>query len=170
MSLEKHREHAAALTQIRCAIITVSDSRTLDTDLSGKLLHDLVEEAGFEVSMRTVVPDDPKTIQDIIRREARTADALLLTGGTGISERDNTIPALQGLLQEELPGFGELFRILSYGRIGSAAMLSRAAGGVYQGSLVFAMPGSPGGVKLAMEKLILPELPHLVAELKKGTG
>ncbi len=167
MSVREHKEHAGAISRIRCVVITVSDTRNLDTDLSGRAIHALLDEAGLPVAAYHIVPDEPQEIRRQVERAAQHADAILLSGGTGISHRDNTVDTLASLLEKELVGFGELFRMLSYGEVGSAAMLSRATGGVFSDTLVFAMPGSPKAVSLALKKLIIPELPHLLGELRK---
>lgn len=122
---------------------------------------------GHEVKGYRLVPDSPNLVQKAVRELATEADAVLLTGGTGISNRDNTLEAVRALLDKEMPGFGELFRSLSYEEIGAAAMLSRAIGGVYKGTVVLSMPGSLPAVRLAMEKLIVPEIRHLVSEIRK---
>src|SRR5262245_3235576 len=142
MSHESHKAHAPR--QVRVSVLTVSDTRTEETDTGGRLCRQLCEEAGHLVPQKAIVRDDPQAVQEAIRRTAAEgqADVLLITGGTGISRRDNTYEAVAGLLDKRLDGFGELFRMLSYQQIGPAAMLSRAVGGLCQGLLVFAMPGS----------------------------
>jgi len=148
------------------AILTVSDTRTIDTDESGTLIRDLAEKAGHVVHEREIVPDDPARIRETLTAllATRAVQAILVTGGTGISGRDRTHQAIAPLLDAVLPGYGEIFRQLSYQEIGAAAMLSRAVAGVASGKPVFSMPGSARGVRLAMEKLILPEIGHVVAE------
>ena len=167
MSVHEHKDRAKALDPLRCAVVTVSDSRTTDTDRSGQMIRTLLHEAGYSVSAYHIVPDEPQAIRNRIEQAADHADAILLSGGTGISRRDMTVDTLAGLLERKLVGFGELFRMLSYEEVGSAAMLSRAIAGTYRDTLIFAMPGAPGAATLALKKLILPELPHLVAELRK---
>lgn len=167
MSVDAH--HHAAPTVLRCAILTVSDTRTAETDTSGALIEDMLEEAGHEVASWTIVPDEEAAIVAHARRaiDDPEIDALILTGGTGISRRDVTVEAVEGLLEKPIPGYGELFRSLSFAEIGPAAMLSRAVAGITQGTVVIATPGSRGAVRLAMSRLILPELGHLVAEARK---
>ncbi len=166
-SVDAHRE--AAPDSIGCAVLTVSDTRTPETDSSGRLIRDLLEMRGHLVVVHAIVPDDPERIRQTLTEWARRDDvqAILSNGGTGIAGRDTTYDALVDLLEKRLDGFGELFRMLSYAEIGAAAMLSRAVAGVYRGKLVAAMPGSSNAVKLAMIKLLLPELGHLVYEIGK---
>jgi len=165
-----HHHRRSALESVPTAVITVSDTRTLETDTGGGLAVELLEGAGHPVSLREIVPDDADRIEAaasaaLAHPETR---AVILTGGTGVSPRDVTPDAIEPLLERELPGFGELFRWLSYQEIGSAALLSRALAGVVEGKLVFVLPGSRGGVRLALEKLILPEIGHLASEAVKG--
>jgi len=166
-SADAHRE--AAPDTVRCAVLTVSDTRTPESDTSGRLIHDLLEMKGHSAVAYAIVPDDPRRIVETLRAWSDRADvqAILSNGGTGIAARDTTYDALVGLLEKRLDGFGELFRMLSFEEIGAAAMLSRAVAGVYRGKLVAAMPGSSNAVKLAMTKLLLPELGHLVYEIGK---
>ncbi|MFZ5480990.1 MAG: MogA/MoaB family molybdenum cofactor biosynthesis protein [Myxococcota bacterium] len=163
--------HLAGSRAVRVHVVTVSTSRTAGTDVSGPLIRELVAHAGHVVDAHTLVPDDPGAIAQAIETLLGRVEveAIVLTGGTGISARDCTPAVLRGLLDRELPGFGELFRMLSWQQVGSAAMLSSAIGGVARGRPVFALPGSPEACRLAMEKLILPELGHLVAEVAKET-
>ena len=167
MSLAAHR--AAAPASVRCFVLTVSDTRTLDTDTSGRLIADLLAASGHVVADRRVVTDDPHAVSSAIRNQLGRGGirAVIVTGGTGIATRDTTCEAVAGLLEKRLDGFGELFRMLSYAEIGSAAMLSRACAGVMAGAVVFLLPGSEPAVRLAMEKLILPELGHISRELTK---
>jgi len=160
---KKHKEHAPA--SIKCGVITISDSRTPETDDSGKLVRDLLQRAGHSVLFYTIVKDEPKPILDAVEKASPTCEAIVTTGGTGIAKRDVTVPTLLPTFERTLPGFGELFRSLSHAKIGSAAMLSGAAAGVYHGRLVFCLPGSPDACRLAMEALILPELGHMVGLL-----
>ncbi|MEZ6137201.1 MAG: molybdenum cofactor biosynthesis protein B [Pirellulaceae bacterium] len=169
-SVSEHRQAAAAT--LRFSVLTISDSRTLDNDHSGALLIERMEAAGHHLQMRRIVRDEVHEIALAVREltvtaekqeiPATTNEVLLLTGGTGISPRDQTVEAVMPLLEMSLPGFGELFRMLSYQEIGPAAMLSRAFAGRIGQTLVFALPGSVHAVRLAAEKLLIPELPHLV--------
>ncbi len=151
------------------AVITVSDTRTPETDTGGDLVCELLEGASHPVPHREIVPDDAERIEAATSAALARDDtrAVILTGGTGVAPRDVTPDAVEVLFDREIPGFGELFRWLSYEEIGSAALLSRALAGVVEGKLVFVVPGSRGGVRLALEKLILPELGHLAAEAVK---
>jgi molybdenum cofactor biosynthesis protein B len=160
---KKHKEHAP--TSVKCGVITVSDSRTPETDESGKVIRDLLQRAGHSVLFYVVVKDESKLIADAVEQASWTCEAIVTNGGTGIGKRDVTIPTLLPTFERTLPGFGELFRFLSYEKIGGAAMLSGAVAGVYHGRLVFCLPGSPDGCRLAVEKLILPELGHAVGVL-----
>jgi molybdenum cofactor biosynthesis protein B len=165
--LHRHREEAVA--SVPTAVVTVSDTRTLETDVGGSLVAELLVGAGHPVVRREVVKDEPAEIAAAVRRglgEEGTR-ALILTGGTGVAPRDVTPDTVEPLLARVVPGFGELFRALSYEEIGSAALLSRALAGLASGRVVFVLPGSRGAVRLAMEKLILPELGHLAAEAVK---
>jgi molybdopterin adenylyltransferase len=153
----------------RCAAVTLSDTRTADTDSSGRRVRELLEADGHAVAHYAVLPDDPQRLSgELSALLARDdVDAVLTNGGTGISRRDQTIGVIERSIDTPLPGFGELFRMLSWEQVGSGAMLSRAAGGIAKGKLLFAMPGSTAAVELAMTKLILPEIRHLLAELRK---
>lgn len=166
---DAHR--AAAPLSVRCAVLTVSDTRTQATDRGGATIAEMLEQAGHGVAERRIVPDDPAAIRGAVQSLTSLpgVDALLLTGGTGIAPRDNTIDTLVPLFSKTLPGYGELFRMLSYQEIQSAAMLSRATGGVIDDVIVLSMPGSTAAVRLAMQRLILPELGHLVGEARKHT-
>jgi molybdenum cofactor biosynthesis protein B len=148
-------------------VVTVSDTRRLGDDLGGALLVRALERAGHTVVSRRILPDEPRRITAHLRALARASRArvVLLTGGTGIAARDRTFEAIDALLEKRLEGFGELFRMLSYREIGSAAMLSRAVAGTWRGRILFALPGSPKAVALALRRLILPELPHLAGLL-----
>ena len=152
---------------MNCAVITVSDTRSPETDRSGQLIKQLLLDAGHAVGVYTIVKDEPAQIQGQMEVLAkRSVDAIIFNGGTGIAPRDTTYDAIESLLEKTLPGFGELFRWLSYQEIGSRAIASRAIAGVYQSKLVFSVPGSTNAVKLAMQQLILPELAHLVSQLR----
>ena len=150
---------------VRCAVLTVSDTRSLDDDKSGQTIVDLLLLAGHEVVERAIVPDEPAQVAERVLgfSESTTVEAVLVTGGTGIAARDQTPDAVARLLTKPLPGYGELLRMLSYQEIGTAAMLSRAMGGLIDRTVVLTMPGSTAAVRLAMEKIIVPELPHLVS-------
>lgn len=164
------REHkAGAPKRVACLVLTISDSKTAETDTSGRLIRELLTEAGHEVVGSAIVKDEPAQIQDVIRRGCEDArvQALIVTGGTGITSRDSTFEAVEGMLDKRLAGFGELFRMLSWQEVGPAAMLSRAQAGVRQGRIVFSLPGSPNACRLALERLILPELGHLVREVSR---
>ncbi len=167
MSTDLHRE--AARQQVRAAVLTISDTRTLETDSSGQFLADALLKAGHLVVARGLVKDDPEAIQSQLETwlAQHQAQIILTTGGTGITKRDNTIPIIEGLLEKPMPGFGELFRMLSYQEVGAAAMLSRATGGLVHGGycLIFAMPGSLNAVQTAWKGIFAKELAHLVFEV-----
>jgi len=164
-SADRHRD-AAADRIARCAVLTISDTRTAETDKGGTLIRDLLEAAGHQVADHRIVKDEPGAIDQTLRAwlDADDIDVILTTGGTGIAPRDTTIEVVDRHLTKPLPGFGEIFRTLSYEQVGPAAMLSRAVGGLAGRTLIFTMPGSTNAVRLAMDRLILPELPHLVWE------
>lgn len=165
-SMREHKAHAPAT--VSAFVVTCSDTREAASDESGRALCDGLEAAGHTLSGYKVVKDDPEAIRAVLAEAAEAgARAVLFNGGTGIGRRDTTVETLRPLFEKELPGFGELFRALSFQQIGSAAMLSRATAGTYQGMMVFAMPGSPQAVKLALNALILPELGHAVRELMR---
>lgn len=152
---------------IDCAVVTVSDTRTPATDISGALIHQLLLVAGHKVGRYEIVPDEPEQIRAQLVAAITNSSplqAIIFNGGTGISPRDRTYEAISSVLTKTLPGFGEIFRLLSYQEIGSRAISSRAIAGTYQNLLVFSLPGSRGAVQLGMEKLILPELVHLVTQ------
>ena len=167
MSHEEHR--AAAPSAIRCHVITVSDTRTEETDTGGRLLRTLLAEGGHRVRGHEIVPDEPAALRAAIERqlEADGPQAVLTTGGTGISRRDGSYEVITGLLEKRLDGFGELFRALSFEEIGPAAMLSRAVAGTARGKILIALPGSWSAVQLGMTRLVLPELGHLVREVSR---
>ncbi len=166
MGHQEHRQFAAAQTaSVACAVLTISDSRTEATDDSGRYICAALTQAGHNVVQYAVVRDEPTQIVEMVRHFAATGCKVIITnGGTGISRRDSTFEAIDSLLEKRLPGFGELFRMLSFAEIGPAAMLSRATAGTYAGSLIFCLPGSPNAVQLGIDRLILPELAHLVWE------
>jgi molybdenum cofactor biosynthesis protein B len=155
MGLEEHRKNAVA--GVRCCVLTVSDTRAPETD----------EGAGHVVAKRQILRDDPKDVHEAVLGQVGGVDAIITTGGSGITSRDSTYEAIADLLEKRLDGFGELFRSLSYQEIGSAAMLSRACAGVARGTVIFMLPGAEKAVRLAMTKLILPELGHVVRELRR---
>ena len=167
MSVAEH--HALSPAHVSCFVLTVSDSRTLDTEGSGQVIAELLTQAGHTVLDRQLLPDEPDRVRHLIedvvgRGEARI---IITTGGTGIARRDSTYEALTALFDKTVVGFGELFRMLSFQEIGPAAMLSRATAGVIGRCAVFVLPGSPHAVRLAMTRLILPELGHIARELTK---
>ncbi len=153
---------------MRVAVLTVSDTRTAATDTSGRAIRMLLEEAGHAVVAAAVVRDDPDAVTAFVLDQLEgEAQAIITTGGTGITSRDSTYEAIDALLEKHLDGFGELFRMLSYEDIGPAAIMSRACAGLARGRVVIALPGSEGAVRLAMTKLIVPELGHLVQQASK---
>jgi molybdenum cofactor biosynthesis protein B len=166
-----YQEHVRDAQQVvaRCAVVTLSDTRTPETDKSGKKIREFLGSEGHTVARYELIRDDPDTLHALLTDilSGDELDAVLTNGGTGVSRRDTTIEVVETHLDQVLPGFGELFRVLSFQQIGSGAMLSRAIGGVARGKLLFAMPGSTNAVDLAMTKLILPELRHLVHEIRK---
>jgi molybdenum cofactor biosynthesis protein B len=166
-SVAEHRQSAPQ--RVGCAIVTVSDTRTPETDRSGRLMRERLEAAGHDVVAYRIVKDEAEQIHaalDALTRDER-CQAILFNGGTGIARRDTTYDVIARRLEKTLDGFGELFRMLSYAEIGPAAMLSRATAGVMNGRLVVSTPGSTNAVALAMDKLIVPELAHLVYEIAK---
>jgi molybdenum cofactor biosynthesis protein B len=167
MSVSEHRAHAPA--SVACFVLTVSDSRTLATETSGRTIAELLAGAGHTVVERALVKDEPAEVAAAIRAELGRGrvGAVITTGGTGIAKRDSTYEAVTALFEKRLDGFGELFRMLSYEDIGPAAMLSRATAGIASGCVIFMLPGSETAVRLAMSRLILPELGHIVRELTR---
>jgi len=163
----QHRDSAPQT--VRCAVITVSDTRTLDDDRGGSTIVEMLAAAGHLVVDRQIIRDEPEAMRRLLGQLCARpdVDATLMTGGTGISSRDQTFETVSGLLTKPLPGYGELFRMLSFQEIGPAAMLSRTVGGLIGQTVVLTMPGSPAAVRLAMEKVILPELAHLVREARR---
>lgn len=167
-SVQEHRQEAPS--SVRCLVITVSDTRTPDTDKSGSLMKQLLEDAGHTIAGYRIVKDEYAPIQQLIRDAAAdpAIEAVLLNGGTGIALRDTTYEAVRDVLDKEMPGFGEIFRYLSFAEdIGPAAILSRATAGVVGSTAVFSTPGSTGAVKLAMTRIIVPELGHVMREIYK---
>jgi molybdenum cofactor biosynthesis protein B len=167
MSAERHRQAAPAV--LGYAVITVSDTRAWADDTSGRAICDLISAAGQRIADSTLVRDDVAAIREAVRRllALPEVDVVVTTGGTGFSPRDLTLEALGPLLERPVEGFGELFRMLSYEQVGAAAMLSRAAAGLIGVKAVFLLPGSPKAVALAMEKLILPEVAHLLGQARR---
>ena len=166
MTPAEHR--AGDRAGVACAVITVSDTRTRETDIGGQRICALLAERGHRVTRHDIVRDEPDQVRSLVAGLCAAGDcaAVLLTGGTGLAARDTTFEAIDALLEKRIEGFGELFRMLSFAEIGAAAMLSRATAGVCRGVAVFSMPGSPGAVELAMQRLILPELGHLAGLLR----
>jgi len=168
MSHQEHQQAGKAITA-RCAVITLSDTRTPATDRSGAEIKRLLQEAGHTVQRYQLIPDEPGALGDLLNEclADNDVDLILTTGGTGISPRDQTIGVIERLIEIPLSGFGELFRMLSWQQIGSSAMLSRATAGIAQGKPIFAMPGSIAAVQLAMQQLILPEIGHMLMLCRK---
>ena len=164
-SVTAHRETSPG--SVRCFVLTISDSRTEADDTSGTAIVEALTAAGHVVTGRKILRDDPGPVAEAIRRATVSADVVITTGGTGITSRDSTYEAISGLLDKHLDGFGELFRMLSYEEIGAAAMLSRACAGTIRKTAVFSLPGSDKAVRLAMSKLLIPELGHIVRELRR---
>ncbi len=169
MSQSVHDHREAAPEHVRLAVVTISDTRTPENDTGGDTIQDLMQEAGHEVVERKIVPDEVPEIQttlvDLLDRA--DVDAVITTGGTGISARDTTYEVVERMIDKKLDGFGEIFRVLSYEEIGAAAMLSRATAGAVGNKFVACLPGSRNAVRLAVEKLLVPEMAHVVFELRK---
>jgi molybdenum cofactor biosynthesis protein B len=165
VSVETHRNDAPR--RVRCFVLTISDTRAPETDTSGAAIVQALTASGHEVVGHRIVRDEPATVRDIVRAQSREVEVILTTGGTGLSARDSTYEAITALLDKRLDGFGELFRMLSYEHVGAAAMLSRACAGSIGTTAVFALPGSERAVRLAMDKLIVPEIGHVVGELHR---
>lgn len=166
MAVTEHKDKAHRT--VCCAVITASDTRTAETDTSGKKIKDLLAAHNHPVVSYQILKDEPGQIAAAVRAllERPDVDAIVINGGTGIAPRDTTFEAIQGLLEKEISGFGELFRMLSYQDIGSAAMMTRATAGVARGKVVVSLPGSTGAVELGMTKLLLPELGHMLFLLR----
>jgi molybdopterin adenylyltransferase len=165
---EDHHRKAAELPPAKIAVITVSDSRTPETDTNGIYLKSQAIQNGFVVAAYHIVRDEPAEIDSLLEDLIQTeVNLVLINGGTGISKRDTTYDVISKKLQKVMPGFGEIFHMLSYEQVGAAAMFSRATAGVYKGKVIISTPGSPAAVQLAWEKLILPEIQHLVWELNR---
>ncbi len=167
VSVQEHK--AAAPAQVRVFVLTVSDTRTDGDDTSGAAIVDALTAAGHHVAGKAIEKDEPARVAEVVRQQAIAGDvdAIVTTGGTGLTSRDGTYEAIDSLLTKRLPGFGELFRMLSYNDIGSAAMMSRACAGTIGRIVVIALPGSEKAVSLAMTKLVIPELTHLVQQARK---
>ena len=167
MSHVEHKSHAPA--SVACYVLTVSDTRTPETDTGGRTIRELLEQAGHSVAGHAIVRDEPAEVKARVSEQlaAGRARVIVTTGGTGITSRDGTFEAIDGLLETRLDGFGELFRMLSFEEIGSAAMMSRATAGTSGRTAIFVLPGSPDAVRLAMTRLILPELGHVVQQLNR---
>jgi molybdenum cofactor biosynthesis protein B len=165
MSLHEHEK--LARKNLKVGVITASDSRTPETDESGTVIRTSIQAAGHSVDYYEILPDDREKISAALVRNLDSLDAVIVSGGTGITARDGTNEVVKSIIEKELEGFGELFRMLSFNEIGPAAMLSRAIAGVRHGKLVVALPGSPGACRLAMEKLLIPELGHIAYLLNK---
>lgn len=163
----EHKQQAPK--HVRCFVLTVSDTRTVATDTGGRAIADLLAAAGHTLSGHAIVPDDPADVRGVVEQQLTDTDVdvVITTGGTGITSRDSTFEAVDALLDKRLDGFGELFRMLSYEQVGAAAMMSRATAGLARGTIVIALPGSEAAVRLAMEKLVIPELGHLVQQARK---
>lgn len=169
-STRQHRDESGKHGPVRCALLTVSDSRTEATDESGALMRRLVEGAGHEVVTQALLRNDEHAVREHVRALTLRddVDAILITGGTGLGSRDRTVEAVRALFQKELPGFGEIFRVLSFQeQVGTAAILSRAVAGGVNGRLVASMPGSKAAVELALTRVLLPELRHAIRELRR---
>jgi molybdopterin adenylyltransferase len=168
-STEQHKAIAQQQGPVQVAVITVSDTRTRANDTGGDLIENRVTTAGHQVVFREIVRDEPAQIEALLDRITTETKArlILFTGGTGIAPRDTTFDVISRKLEKHMPGFGELFRMLSFSEVGSAAMLSRATAGTYRGRVVMSMPGSPNAVQVAMDKLIMPELEHLAWEVAR---
>ncbi|MBA2173330.1 molybdenum cofactor biosynthesis protein MoaB [Halobacillus locisalis] len=168
MSVQEHKKEAP--DHVRCMVLTISDTRTVESDKSGRFMMEELQQKGHEVVKYEIVKDEKASIMSHLEEGVSdpAIDVVLTNGGTGIAKRDITIEAVQSIIDKEIPGFGELFRMLSYTEdIGSAALLSRAIAGTKGTTAIFATPGSSGAVRLAMEKLISPEMTHVVRELRK---
>ncbi len=169
MSAEQHRACGKAIVA-RCAVVTLSDTRDESTDRSGAAVKAGLAAAGHAVAHYQIIKDEPSDLRAVLTQllARDDIDAVITNGGTGIAARDQTIPVVESIISLPLPGFGELFRMLSYEQVGAAAMLSRAVGGAVNSKLLFALPGSTKAVELAMQKLIGPELGHLINHLRKA--
>ena len=167
--MSQHEHKAAAPTRVQCFILTISDTRTNTNDTSGNAIGELLTASGHEVAGRAIVKDDPADVARAVSDQLAAANVqvIITTGGTGLTSRDRTYEAIVELMERRLDGFGELFRMLSYHDIGPAAMLSRAVAGTARGKFIAALPGSEGAVRLAMTKLLIPELSHIAQQIAK---
>ena len=164
------REHkATAPKSVGCFVLTVSDTKNPETDTSGAVIRELLTAAGHRIAGSAIVRDEPAEVARLVRDACARDDVqtVILTGGTGITSRDSTYEAVEALLDKRLPGFGELFRMLSFQEIGAAAMLSRAQMGIHARRVVVSLPGSPNACRLALDKLLIPELGHLLREASR---
>ena len=169
MSVHEHHRGQGANLHLNLGVLTSSDSRSPETDTSGNMIAELLIKAGHQVGYRAVLPDDLEALRAAVEEHLAVLDGIIITGGTGIGTRDVTIEAVRPLLDKELDGFGELFRMLSFQEIGSAAMMSRAIAGISNHRLIVALPGSPAACRLAMDRLLIPELGHIAGLLKGPT-
>jgi molybdenum cofactor biosynthesis protein B len=167
MSTQEHKEQAEQGQPISVAVVTVSDTRTPDTDLNGQFLKTELEKRGDTLAGYRIIPDEPDLVQTALYELSAQAQVVLFNGGTGLAARDTTYDVLVREIEKPMPGFGELFRMLSWDQVASAAMLSRAMAGIFRDTIIFSTPGSHKAVQLAWEKLIEPELAHLVWELNR---
>ncbi|BAQ63324.1 molybdenum cofactor biosynthesis protein B [Geminocystis sp. NIES-3709] len=158
------------IKSVNCAVITVSDTRTFDTDISGKIIQEMLINASHKIIHYEIIKDEPQDLKCLLVNLAskEQLNCIIFSGGTGISLRDNTYDIVSQMLEKTLSGFGEIFRYLSYQEIGSRSIASRATAGLYNGKIVFSLPGSENAVRLGLEKLIIPELIHLVDQISKG--
>ncbi len=165
-----HKEHMKhAKENLPCAVITISDSRTEENDVSGTMIMEKLEEAGHEIEEYSIIPDQYERIHEVISNllEREDIKVIITNGGTGITDKDVTVEAVLPLLDKVLPGFGEIFRFVSYQEIGSAAIMSRAFGGTASGTVILCLPGSTGAVTTAMDKIVIPQLGHMILEVEK---
>jgi molybdenum cofactor biosynthesis protein B len=165
VTVADHRRDAP--THITCFVLTISDTRTEADDTSGNAIVNALTDAGHLVPSRRILPDEPSMVRDLVTKQAPTVDIVITTGGTGLTSRDSTYEAIAAIFDKRIDGFGELFRMLSFTEIGAAAMMTRACAGTVGRTAIFSLPGSENAVRLAMTRLILPELGHLVRELRR---
>jgi molybdenum cofactor biosynthesis protein B len=165
VTVADHRRDAP--THITCFVLTISDTRTEADDTSGNAIVNALTDAGHLVPSRRILPDEPSMVRDLVTQQAPAVDVVITTGGTGLTSRDSTYEAIAAIFEKRIDGFGELFRMLSFAEIGAAAMMTRACAGTVGRTAIFSLPGSENAVRLAMTQLILPELGHLVRELRR---